>query len=149
MKNLVFLIILLSIRVFCLGQELQSLDFYNNVEKAIQDNGWDSVVLKVTEYGDLGSESHYDIKVKKLNDEVKVSYYRQRGILKSLDTSFSISKNKLIQNLKEEVLAIQTRPVLLEATYKVILEQGGTNTYFKFTRGEGLYSIFCRNKVLK
>jgi hypothetical protein len=86
---------------------------------------------------------------------IKVDYYHQK--LKDLnkplseyetvlDTTFTVERNILKKNLYDEIKGINSKRVLVEASYKITLNQKSSNKEFKFRRGEVLYYLLRYNK---
>jgi hypothetical protein len=152
MKTICLLILLFCIAQFSKGQEPQAKDFYQNLAKAIDiDSG--SITLKTINYGCLGSKTSWTVKIKSIGEVVRIDFYKELkntansfDKLDILDTSFTVKKSVLKENLKAEINEIKTRPVFIEASFNILLNYGDSEKEFRFRRGEGLYYLFRYNK---
>lgn len=155
MKKIGFIVLLLCIGQFSTGQELPAKDFYLHFEKAITTIKSDSITLTAVEYGCLGSQINWNAKIKNIGDLIRIDFYSQRPKDRTktssdpetvLDTTFTVERSILKKNLEVEITEIKSRPVFIEASFKISLFQGTSNKEFTFRRGEGLYYLLRFNK---
>lgn len=154
------ILILLFVSHFSNAQEPKAKEFYNYLEKIIPKVESDSITLTIVNYGCLGSQSNSSVKITNIGKLIKVNYYHQRPkdlnkyfteyeYETVLDTTFTVERNILKKNLKEEITQIKSRPVYIEANFKIIINQKNSNKEFQFKRGDGLYDLFRYNKISK
>ncbi len=155
MKKICFIFFLLCAWQFSQGQDLTAKDFYQHLGKVLPTNQSDSIILEVTEYGCLGSQINYAVKIKESDGLITVDFYSQRlkerlalssKLETVLDTTFTIERSILKKNLEAEITQIKSRPVFIEASFKIILNQGNSSKEFTLRRGEGLCYLLRFNK---
>jgi hypothetical protein len=148
-------IILLSLANFSNAQEQKAKEFYNYLEKTIPTTKSDSITLTIVEYGCLGSKINSSAKITNIGKLIKVDFYHQKPKNVNnplseyetvLDTIFTVEKNIFKKNLQDEIRGINSKRVLVEASFKISLNQKSSNKEFKFRRGEGLYYLLRYNK---
>ena len=156
MKKIGFILLLIFTGQFSNGQELPAKEFYLHLGKIIPTIKSDSVKLTVIDYGCLGSQINWSAKIKNIGNLTRVSFYSQRPKDRTnpsseletlLDTTFTVETSILKKNMEEEITQIKSRPVFIEASFKIILNQGNLNKEFAFRRGEGLYYLLRYNKT--
>ncbi|MEJ7694664.1 hypothetical protein [Daejeonella sp.] len=158
MKRIAFVFLLLFTGQFSQGQELPAKDFYLHLEKVIPTIKSHSIALTVINYGCLGSQTKWSAKFTNIGNLIRVDFFSQTpkdrmnpsSELKTLlDTTFTVERRILQQDLESEITKIKTRPVFIEANFKISLDQGTSNKEFTFRRGEGLYYLLRYNKTLE
>ena len=156
MKKIGFILFLLFTGQFSKGKELPAKDFYLHFSKAISTIKSDLITLTVIEYGCLGSQINWSANIKSIGNLIKVDFYAQKSrdltnpsakLETILDTSFTVKKNTLKKDLEAEITKIKTRPVIIEASFKILVSQGNSKKEFTFRRGEGLYYLLRCNKT--
>ena len=154
------IIFLLFLGYFSNAQEPKAKEFYKYLEKNIPEIESDSITLTIINYGCLGSQSNSSAKITSIGKLIKVSYYHQRpkDLNKHfteyeyetvLDTTFTVERIILKKNLKEEITQIKSRPIFIEANFKITINQKNSNKEFQFRRGDGLYDLLRYNKIWK
>jgi len=154
------ILFLLFLGHFSNAQEAKAKEFYNYLEKIIPKVESDSITLTIVNYGCLGSQSNSSVKITNIGKLINVNYYHQRPkdlnkyyteyeYETVLDTSFTVGRDNLKRNLKEEITQIKSRPVFIEANFKITVNQKNSNKEFQFKRGDGLYDLFRYNKIWK
>ena len=156
MKKIGFIILLLCTGQFSKGQELPAKDFYLHLGRAISIIKSDSISLTAIEYGCLGSQINWSANIKSIGSLIKVDFYSQRSKDRTkpsaefetmLITSFTVERSILKKNLEAEITKIKTRPIFIEAGFKISINQGNSKKEFTFRRGEGLYYLLRFNKT--
>ena len=156
MKKIVFILLLLCTGQFSIGQELPAKDFYLHFGKVISTIKSDSISLTAIEYGCLGSQINWSANIKSIGKLIKIDFYSQRSMDRTkpsaeletmLITSFTIERSILKKNLEAEITKIKTRPIFIEAGFKISINQGNSKKEFTFKRGEGLYYLLRYNKT--
>ena len=156
MKKIGFIILLLCTGQFSIGQELPAKDFYLHLGRAISIIKSDSISLTAIEYGCLGSQINWSANIKSIGNLIKVDFYSQRSKDRTkpsaefetmLITSFTVERSILKKNLEAEITKIKTRPIFIEAGFKISINQGNSKKEFTFRRGEGLYYLLRFNKT--
>ena len=156
MRKISLIILLLCTVQFSKGQEPQAKDFYVNLGKDIETLDSDSIILTTINYGCLGSKVNWSAKFKMIDNMVRIDFYSERPkdrtkILSELetvlDTTFTVEKSVFKKNFEAEITEIKSRPVLIEANFKISLNQGASIKEFTFRRGEGLYYLLRFNKT--
>ena len=153
----ILIVLLIFIAHFSNAQEPQAKEFYNYLEKNIPTIESDSITLTIVQYDCLGGQFNSSAKITKIGKLIKVNYYHQKPkdinkpiseieYEKVLDTTFTVERNILKKNLHDEITGINSKRVLVEASFKITLNQKSSNKEFKFRRGEGLYYLFRYNK---
>ena len=153
MKTICLLILLFCIAQFSKGQEPQAKDFYQYLTKEIDINSG-SIILKTINYGCLGSKTSWTAKIKSVGEFVRIDFYKGLNNTANssdklnmlLDTSFTVKKSILKENLKAEINDVKLRPVFIEASFNILLNDGDSEKEFRFRRGEGLYYLLRYNK---
>lgn len=152
------IIFLLFLGQFSNAQEPKAKEFYKYLEKIIPEIESDSLTLTIIEYGCLGSQINSSAKITNIGKLIKVNYYHQRPkdlnkyykeyeYETVLDTTFTVERDILKKNLKEEITQIKSRPIFIEANFKITVNQKNSNKEFQFKRGDGLYNILRYNKI--
>jgi hypothetical protein len=156
MKQITFILLILFTGQSSQGQELPAKYFYTHLGNIISTTQPDSITLIVTEYGCLGSQINSSAKIKNKGNVIEVDFYYQRPKDRTkisseyetlLDTSYTVEKSVFKNNLKAEINSIETRPIFIEASFKIALIQGNSNEEFRFRRGEGLYYLLRFNRT--
>ena len=151
---------LLFLGHFSNAQERKAKEFYKYLEKSIPKIESDSIILTIVEYGCLGSQINSSAKITNIGKLLKVNYYHQRPkdlnkyyteyeYETVLDTSFTVERDILKRNLKEEITQIKSRPFFIEANFKITVNQKNSNKEFQFRRGDGLSNLLRYNKIWK
>ena len=156
MRKISLIILLLCTVQFSKGQEPQAKDFYVNLGKDIETLDSASIILTTINYGCLGSKVNWSAKFKMIDNLVRIDFYSERpkdrtNLLSELetvlDTTITVEKSVLKKNFEAEITEIKSRPVWLEANFKISLNQGTSMKEFTFRRGEGLYYLLRFNKT--
>ncbi len=149
------ILILLFIAHFSNAQEPKAEEFYSYLEKIIPTVESDSITLTIVQYDCLGSQFNSSAKITNIGKLIKVDYYHQKPkdvnkLLSEyetvLDTTFTVERNILKKNLHDEITGINSKRILVEASFKITLNQKSSTKDFKFRRGEGLYYLLRYNK---
>jgi hypothetical protein len=156
MKQIALILLVLFSRQSSQGQEPSAKDFYIHLGNVISTTQSDSITMTVIEYGCLGSQINSSAKIKNRGNVIDVEFYHQRPKDRTkisseyetvLDTSYTVEKSVFNNNLKTEINSIKTRPVFIQASFKIALNQGNSNKEFTFQRGEGLYYLLRFNRT--
>lgn len=150
-------IFLSVISVSAKGQEPNAVAFYKEFAKFLPATKADSITLKVINYGCLGSQIIWNVKLKKADNAISVEFYspppRNLDVFivdnrMKLDTSYLLAAEVLKQNLIGEYTDLNSKRFLMEGSYEISLLRRGVNKRFEFfRRGEGLYYILRFNKT--
>lgn len=156
--NRIGIAILLSVvSVSAKAQEPNAVTFYTEFAKLIPSTNADSVTLKVTNYGCLGSKIIWTVKLKKVGKLISVAFYspppRNLDVFTvddsmKLDTSYMLPAEVLKRNLIGEYTDRNSKRFLMEGSFEISLLRRGVSKRFElFRRGEGLLYILRFNKT--
>lgn len=84
-------------------------DFYTHLNNSLEDAENKSIELLITNYGCLGNKIYSEAKLTRKGNKIKIQHFSlnsKDSLEKKLDTTFVISKNKLIDNFKNEICVI-------------------------------------------
>ncbi len=131
-------------------------EFYMYLNQVLEDKNIESIDLFETHYGCLGSKSYWDAILSKKGNKIEIKYYSHVAkdkhdldvLVRRLDTVFTISKKRLIENFKNEIINSESnRRIILEGTYKLIIKTKNDKNEFLIKKVEGLRYILRYNKV--
>lgn len=157
MKSFVFsLFMIFIITNHSEAQKRRIEDFYGYLNEVLEDKNIESVHLFQTHYECLGNKSYWDAVLLKKSNKIEIKFYNHvpkdlqhlNVLTKRLDTTFIVSKNKLIKNLKNEPNhSNSNRRIIFEGSYKLVIKTNDKETEYLVTKAEGLIYLLRYNKV--
>jgi hypothetical protein len=128
-------------------------EFYSYLNSILENNKLKSTELLITNYSCLGSRIDSEIKFFKKENIIEIEFYsinfKDNLIDKKLDTTFTVTTDKLMRNFTNEINVFDKRVVFIEGSYKINVVTEISKKEFELIKADGLNYLLRYNMTFE